>query len=151
MYQGVECRGAAVADALVAVKHANSDGCVETGQFRARICTDLLGEFPIVTIFARYVFGLPHILRKSSHPDHGALVTRMFFKRGPAIKRHDPQVIVVVLEDSQLNERPRLCWIPQSSRCCLDVGLVPGARRNPATGLAGSASYPQVAAAGTSS
>ena len=85
------------------VWHADKDGFVETGQFRARLRTDSLGRFSVATVLPGYIFGPRHIHFKISHPEHDDLVTRVFFKRDPVIKMHNYQAIIVVLEDGRLN------------------------------------------------
>lgn len=91
--------GEPVPGALVELWHADKDGFVETGQFRAQLQTDEKGEFRLTTVLPGYIFGPRHIHFKITHGANAELVTRVFFKRDPVIKLHDYKAITMVLED----------------------------------------------------
>ena len=95
-------------EAEVELWHADSDGFVETGQFRARLRAGKDGSFRLTTVLPGYIFGPRHIHFVVSHPEHPRLVTRIFFRRDPAIALHDYPAIVVVLEDGIAHEQAAL-------------------------------------------
>ena len=95
----IDVRGRPVSGALVELWHADTDGFVEPGQFRASLRTDENGSFKLATVLPGYIFGPRHIHFLITHDEHPKLVTRIFFRRDPVIELHDYPAVVVVLED----------------------------------------------------
>ena len=99
----LDVQGKPVPGAVVELWHADKDGFVETGQFRAQVQTSEKGEFRLTTVLPGYIFGPRHIHFKITHSGHSELVTRVFFRRDPVIKLHDYKAIIMVLEDGLTN------------------------------------------------
>jgi protocatechuate 3,4-dioxygenase beta subunit len=93
--------GEPVAGALVRILHANQDGVHEFDRWRTHLVSDDQGAFKLVTVFPGYTGGLPrHMHFIISHPDHGELVTRLFFRNDPAVD-HGIEGLAMVLEEVQ--------------------------------------------------
>ncbi|MDX1514001.1 MAG: hypothetical protein R3174_09690 [Gammaproteobacteria bacterium] len=90
--------GNPVAGARIQIVHANQDGHHEPDRWRADLTTDERGAFDLITVFPGYAGDLPrHIHFIITHPGHGQLITRLFFKNDPAI-HHGIEDVAMVLE-----------------------------------------------------
>ena len=104
----LDVRGKAVAGALVELWHADHDGFVEHGRFRAQLHADEKGSFGLSTVLPGYIFGPRHVHFLITHPDYPRLVTRVFFKRDPVIALHEYKAVVLVLEDGVVDGQAAL-------------------------------------------
>lgn len=97
--------GKPVAGARVQILHANYYGDHEPDRWRADLRSDERGEFSVVTVFPGYAGMLPrHIHFIISHPYHSQLVTRLFFKKDPAVDS-SIEDLAIVLEEVQRGAR----------------------------------------------
>ena len=91
--------GRPVAGARVRIVHANHHGEHESDRWRADLRTDDQGVFRLRTIFPGFTGGIPrHIHFIISHPQHGELATRLFFRNDPEFD-HSIEDLSMTLEE----------------------------------------------------
>jgi protocatechuate 3,4-dioxygenase beta subunit len=96
--------GKPVAGARVQILHANQDGDHEPDRWRADLRSDERGEFEVITVYPGYAGSMArHIHFIITHPGHPQLVTRLFFKKDPAIDT-SIEDLAIVLEVVQRGE-----------------------------------------------
>ena len=100
--------GSPVMGALVELWHADANGVVHPDRYRSALFTDPGGRIKVSTVYPGYIWGPRHIHVVVTHPDHQRLVTRLFFKRDPALADSDRPDLAVLLEDGRHDEKPAL-------------------------------------------
>ena len=100
--------GRPVNGALVELWHADMDGFVEHGRFRASLTTKGEGLFRLSTVLPGYIWGPRHIHFVVSHSGYKKLITRIFFRRDPVLERTQFQAVVIALEDGKFRDMDAL-------------------------------------------
>lgn len=101
---------APVVGARIRIVHANASGGHEFDRWRAELTSDEQGVFNLVTVFPGYTGGIPrHIHFVIDHPEHGELVTRLFFRNDPAID-HGIEDLAMVLDEVERDDGSR-AWL----------------------------------------
>ena len=94
--------GGAVAGATVEIWHADAEGVVHADRYRAALVTGEDGEFVVSTVLPGYIWGPRHIHFVVSHPEWRQLITRLFFRRDPAVDEVGRPDLAIILEDGDI-------------------------------------------------
>lgn len=95
-----------LAGARVQVLHADQDGDHYPDRWRAVLTSNERGELKLLTVFPGYAGDIPrHIHFIVSHPGHGELVTRLFFRNDPTADEsiEDNTVVLDEIRQGKVN------------------------------------------------
>lgn len=91
--------GVPVENAFVELWHADALGVVHADRYRAGLTTDKNGGFEVSTVLPGYIWGPRHVHVVVTHPEYAELITRVFFKRDPAVAESGYPELAIFLED----------------------------------------------------